>query len=197
MRITRGNDPLNLAVYEKFRLKTLGFSEWLEVHALASKTKSIPPLPELSTFRISVDDKKRKRTSEIVKEVFVKENTVVDRMYKNLVPPLGVKEEEFHLAATPQLIRLRNGILRGTPEAEEFFKKLELTVKAKNDTSAGIEGLAECKASVSNLRRIQVKDIVKEVEDHLKTYSLAGMDISWYVEGIRQRWQYSDYPITL
>ncbi|GJX37351.1 hypothetical protein Tco_0250654 [Tanacetum coccineum] len=33
--------------------------------------------------------------------------------------------------------------------------------------------------------RIQVKDIVKEVEDYLKTYSLAGMDISWYVDGIR------------
>ncbi|GKC86963.1 hypothetical protein Tco_1147612 [Tanacetum coccineum] len=66
-----------------------------------------------------------------------------------------------------------------------------------------VKGLAECKASASNLRRIQVKDIVKEVEDHLKTYSSAGMDISWYVEGIRcgskesQRWQYSDYPVTL
>ncbi|GJV10694.1 hypothetical protein Tco_1352235 [Tanacetum coccineum] len=69
--------------------------------------------------------------------------------------------------------------------------------------SAGIEGLAECKASASNLKRIQVKDIVKEVEDHLKTYSSAGMDISWYIKGIRcgskesQKWQYSDYPITL
>nr|GEZ62063.1 hypothetical protein [Tanacetum cinerariifolium] len=47
------------------------------------------------------------------------------------------------------------------------------------------------------LRRIQVKDIIKEVEDYLNTYSLAGMDISWYVEGIRcgfkdsQRFQYS------
>ncbi|GJY08949.1 hypothetical protein Tco_0377134 [Tanacetum coccineum] len=39
MRITRGNDPLNLVVYEKFRLNTLGFIEWLEVHALASKSK--------------------------------------------------------------------------------------------------------------------------------------------------------------
>ncbi|GJS65393.1 hypothetical protein Tco_0679957 [Tanacetum coccineum] len=41
-----------------------------------------------------------------------------------------------------------------------------------------MEGLSECKASESNVRRIQVKDIVKEVEDHLKTYSLAEMDIS-------------------
>ncbi|GKA02834.1 hypothetical protein Tco_0675615 [Tanacetum coccineum] len=36
---------------------------------------------------------------------------------------------------------------------------------------------------VSNYRRIQVKDIVKKVEDCLKTYSSDGMDISWYVDG--------------
>ncbi|GJV43763.1 hypothetical protein Tco_1428299 [Tanacetum coccineum] len=48
-----------------------------------------------------------------------------------------------------------------------------------------VKGLTECKVSSSNLRRIQVKDIVKEVEYYLKTYSSAGMDISWYVEGIR------------
>ncbi|GKE07785.1 hypothetical protein Tco_1411336, partial [Tanacetum coccineum] len=46
-------------------------------------------------------------------------------------------------------------------------------------TSAGIEGLAECKASASNLRRIQVKYIVKKVKDYLKTYSSVEMDISW------------------
>ncbi|GJY01765.1 retrovirus-related pol polyprotein from transposon TNT 1-94 [Tanacetum coccineum] len=42
-----------------------------------------------------------------------------------------------------------------------------------------MKGLFECKASESNIRHIRVKDIVKEVEDYLKTYSLAGMDISW------------------
>ncbi|GKD37492.1 hypothetical protein Tco_1257699, partial [Tanacetum coccineum] len=164
MRITRGNDPLNLTVYEKFRLKTLGFSEWLEVHALASKSKGksndlllqslrakfewvltqakklgVPPLPELSTFGISVDDRKRKRSSEILQEVFVKENIVVDGMHRNLIPPPGIKgsrgrvirepksgifyyngnfnlvfqrEEEFHLATTTQLIRLHDAIQR-------------------------------------------------------------------------------------
>ncbi|GKD90462.1 hypothetical protein Tco_1365969, partial [Tanacetum coccineum] len=40
-----------------------------------------------------------------------------------------------------------------------------------------IKGLADSKASASNLRDIQVKDIVKEVEDYLKTYSPAKMDI--------------------
>ncbi|GJW10605.1 reverse transcriptase domain-containing protein [Tanacetum coccineum] len=41
------------------------------------------------------------------------------------------------------------------------------------------EGLVECKASASNLRLIQVRDIVKEVKDYLKTYSSAGMNISY------------------
>nr|GEV14627.1 phospholipase-like protein [Tanacetum cinerariifolium] len=36
-----------------------------------------------------------------------------------------------------------------------------------------VKGLSKCKASESNIRRIQVKDIVKEVEDYLKTYSSA------------------------
>ncbi|GKG46856.1 hypothetical protein Tco_0504053, partial [Tanacetum coccineum] len=38
MRIVRNNQPLNLIVYEKFILKKLGFTEWLELHALASKS---------------------------------------------------------------------------------------------------------------------------------------------------------------
>ncbi|GJS67652.1 RNA-directed DNA polymerase, eukaryota, reverse transcriptase zinc-binding domain protein [Tanacetum coccineum] len=42
--------------------------------------------------------------------------------------------------------------------------------------------LSECKASESNVRRIQVKDTVKEVEDHLKTYSSVGMDIKEQAE---------------
>ncbi|GJY79387.1 hypothetical protein Tco_0485188 [Tanacetum coccineum] len=66
---------------EKEKLKTLGFTKKL----------GVPPLPELSTFRILVDDRKRKRSSEILREVFVKENIVVDRMHRNLAPPPGVE----------------------------------------------------------------------------------------------------------
>ncbi|GJT34310.1 hypothetical protein Tco_0924729 [Tanacetum coccineum] len=136
MRITRGNDPLNLTVYERFRLKTLGFTERLEVHALMSKTKSksndlllqslrakfqwvlsqakalgIPPPPELSTFGVSINDKKRKRSTKIL------------------------KEEEIHLAATAQLTRLQNAIQIGSPEVEEMFATLELTIEARNDVT--------------------------------------------------------------
>ncbi|GKF02874.1 hypothetical protein Tco_0029797 [Tanacetum coccineum] len=121
-------------------------------------------------------------------KVFVKENIKVDGVKRNLIPPPGVEgrkglvikelEEgifyydenfdlvfqrvsEFHLATTVQLARLQGSIIRDTTEAEEVMK-----------------GFSECKALESNIRSIQVKDIVKEVKDYLKTYSSAGMDIS-------------------
>ncbi|GJU13629.1 hypothetical protein Tco_1136025 [Tanacetum coccineum] len=144
IRITRNNDLLNLMLYEEFRLKTLGFSEWIE------RLGVLPP-PELSTFWVPVDEKKRKRSSKILKEVFVIEDIVMDGMHRNLAPPLGVegtrglvikepeswiffyngnfdlvfqREEDFHLATTAQLIRLQNAIQKGTPEVEELFKKM-------------------------------------------------------------------------
>ncbi|GKB72214.1 hypothetical protein Tco_0933626, partial [Tanacetum coccineum] len=146
MNITRGDNPLNLIVHPNFRLKTLGFSEWLEVHALASK------------------------------------NTV-------------------------QLIKLLKHINQDSPEAREMYNIMEMEIESRDDVNKAreivrnnldgmgidlgikdqlsakhqlaVKGLSKCKASESNIRRIQVKDIVKEVEDYLKTYSSAGMDISW------------------
>ncbi|GKB23181.1 putative RNA-directed DNA polymerase, partial [Tanacetum coccineum] len=165
MRITRDHDPLNVMVYKKFRLKTLGFNEWLKVQALASKNSSksndlllqslraklnwvisqakklgVPPPPKLENFRVSYKNKKRKR-SKILQEVFVKEYIVVDGMHRNVIPPLGVegrigmvirepearifyyngnfdlafpRESEFHLATTPQRIRLYSILSRET-----------------------------------------------------------------------------------
>ncbi|GJR64139.1 hypothetical protein Tco_0010204 [Tanacetum coccineum] len=51
-----------------------------------------------------------------------------------------------------------------------------------------MKGISECEASESNVRRIQVKDIVKEVKDYLNTYSSAGMDISWYCKTAKEMW---------
>ncbi|GJZ73707.1 hypothetical protein Tco_0637853 [Tanacetum coccineum] len=151
MKITRGNDPLNVVVHNKFRLKTLGFTKKL----------GVPPLPELSTFGISVDDRKRKRSSEILQEVFVKENIVVDGMHINIAPPPGVegrrdmvirkpeagifyyngnfdlvfqRESEFYLATTVQMVRLHNDIIRGTLEA-----LIELEIKSRNDVTKARE----------------------------------------------------------
>ncbi|GJX42248.1 hypothetical protein Tco_0257238 [Tanacetum coccineum] len=146
MPITRDSDPLNLTVYDKFVLKMLAFSEWLEIHALSSKVKK----------------EEKKRTFEIIKEVFVSEDIVIDGMHRNLVPPPGVegprglvirepesgiffyngnfnlvfqREEEFHLATIVQLIRTQSAIQRDTLEAEEMFKKLELTIEARSDVA--------------------------------------------------------------
>nr|GEU31263.1 hypothetical protein [Tanacetum cinerariifolium] len=63
------------------------------------------------------------------------------------------------------------------------------TSKDNEDPSWKVmKGLSECKSSESNIRRIQVKDTVKEVEDHLKTYSSAGMDISWKADARSGQW---------
>ena len=188
MRITRGNNPLDVIVYPNFKLKTLGFSEWLEVHALASKMKGkaidlllqslrakfdwvtsrakalgIPPPSELTN---PAESKKRKRTADILKEVFVQDDVVVDGMHRNLVPPPGVtgmkglvitepehgifylngnfdlvfqRISKFHLATTPQLIRLQQGIIRGTPDADAVFNQLEFEIEARNDAAKARE----------------------------------------------------------
>nr|GFA26621.1 hypothetical protein [Tanacetum cinerariifolium] len=149
MRIERENKPLSLVV-----LKNLAKFEWIKTQA---GKLSLPPPPELSAFRLSAAKKKRKRTSKLIKEVFVKEDIKVDGMYRNLIPPQGVVGSI--------------GLVITSPESGIFFYN-------------GNKGLAECKASASNLIGIQVKDIVKEVEDYLKTYSSSEMDIRWYVEGI-------------
>nr|GEV03445.1 60S acidic ribosomal protein P1 [Tanacetum cinerariifolium] len=77
------------------------------------------------------------------------------------------------------------GAAAAAPAAEENKESLTWSVgckmlsKKRHDIGPlAVKGLSECKASESNVRRIQVKDIIKEVEDHLKTYSSAGMDIS-------------------
>ncbi|GJS90168.1 hypothetical protein Tco_0772804 [Tanacetum coccineum] len=185
--------------------------QWLKTQA---EKLGVPPPPQLTAARVSGDEKKRKRTSKIIKEVFMSEYIVVDGKHRNLVPPLRVRgsiglvisepeseiffyngnfdlvfqrEEEFHLATTTQLIRIQSAIQRDTPEGEVMFKKMELTIEARSDVTKArkivkenldVKGIVECKASASNLKRIQVKDIVKKVEDYLKTYSSVGMDIS-------------------
>ncbi|GJT81883.1 hypothetical protein Tco_1056225 [Tanacetum coccineum] len=155
------NLPSTMISY-KIDKEKLGFSEWIEVHTLASKNKSkandillknlkakfewiktqaaklgIPPPPQLTTFGLFAAEKKRKRSSEIIKEVSVNEYIVLDGMHRNLILPLGVegsiglvikepesgiffyngnfdllfqREEEFHLAITAQLIRTQSSI---------------------------------------------------------------------------------------
>ncbi|GJX61906.1 hypothetical protein Tco_0294806 [Tanacetum coccineum] len=69
-----------------------------------AKKLGVPPPPELSTFGILADDKKIKRSSEILQEVFAKENIVVDVMHRNLVPPPGVEGRKGLVIKEPKLL---------------------------------------------------------------------------------------------
>nr|GEZ54310.1 hypothetical protein [Tanacetum cinerariifolium]GEZ59117.1 hypothetical protein [Tanacetum cinerariifolium] len=114
MKVTRGDNPLNLIVYPNFRLRTMGFSEWQEVHALVSKKNEksndmllqslrakfqwvinqskklgLFPPPALETSGMTTKDKKKNMT-EFLKEVFITKNITVDEMQRNLIPPFRV-----------------------------------------------------------------------------------------------------------
>ncbi|GKF65441.1 hypothetical protein Tco_0191958, partial [Tanacetum coccineum] len=80
MKITKGDNPLNLIVHPNFRLKLLGFSEWLE-----AKKLGLPPPQALATFGMTTEEKRRKRT-QFLKEAFVTEDIRVDGMNRNLIP---------------------------------------------------------------------------------------------------------------
>ncbi|GKF43946.1 hypothetical protein Tco_0130498 [Tanacetum coccineum] len=189
---------MNLIVHPNFRLKQLGFSEWLKVHALASKKYGpsnnlvlqslranfqwvinqakrlgLPPPLELATFRLTAIEKKKKR-AEFITEMFVTEDVRVDGMNKNLIPPPGVVPIEALVIKEPE-----SGIFYMNRNTDVVFQResesMNYVIEARDDSVPKVmKGLSECEASESNVRRIQVKDIVKEVEDHLKTYSQLG-----------------------
>nr|GEV86045.1 hypothetical protein [Tanacetum cinerariifolium] len=122
-----------------------------------AKKPGIPPPHELSNSGIQVNEKK-KRSSEILKVVFVQQDIIMDGMHRNLVPPQEFvgsrglvitepedrifyyngnfnldfkRESEFHLANTTQLIKILDDFQRNTPEAEEMYKRLQLAIEAR------------------------------------------------------------------
>nr|GEV29769.1 reverse transcriptase domain-containing protein [Tanacetum cinerariifolium] len=184
MRIQRDNQPLSLPVLEIF---------WLKKEKKASK--------KLKDVFVKEDIK----LDGMYRNLIPPQGVVGFRGLVITEPEAGIfyyngnfdmafqRKNEFHLSTTPQLIRLQNDITSNIPKAEEMYKKLEFAIVARNDVArqgklpaeckatAGSKGLAECKTLESNLRGIQVKDIVKEVEDYLKTYSSSEMDSRWLV----------------
>ncbi|GJW82355.1 hypothetical protein Tco_0146330 [Tanacetum coccineum] len=213
MKITRGDNPLNLIVHPNFRLRTMGFSEWLEVHALASKKSrksndmllqslrakfqwvinqakklGLSPPPALATFgmtepgsSLGIKGRQGLVIREPVSGIF---------FYNGNWDLVFQREEEFHLATTAQLIRLQRSIQRGTPKADEMFRKLELTIKARDDAVQArdigeIVGPIQCPmiaAKIYTKIRLSIEEPLSgglRVEDYLKTYSSAVMDISW------------------
>ncbi|GJZ22616.1 hypothetical protein Tco_0559655 [Tanacetum coccineum] len=190
IRITRDNDPLNLTVYLNFKLRMLGFNEWMEVHALASKKTG-------KSYDALLQNKKRKR-SEVIKEVFLTEDVRVEGMHRNLIPPPGIRpiqglvisepesgiffmngntvigfqrESEFHLTPTIKLIRLQRQIKVDSQIAKEISAGCKASANDEDQLIAKhqlvIKGLVDGKALVSNLEIY-----------YLKTYSSAEMDMN-------------------
>ncbi|GKE52110.1 hypothetical protein Tco_1487266, partial [Tanacetum coccineum] len=110
-------------------LKQLGFTEWIEIQALASKEVRLTPA-----------ERKRKRTSEMIKEVFVKERMDVDRAQRNLtLPSVFQRESEFHITSTVQLIILLKHINQDSPEAREMYKIMEIEIESRDDVNKARE----------------------------------------------------------
>ncbi|GJX07982.1 hypothetical protein Tco_0195914 [Tanacetum coccineum] len=133
---------------QKFGLKQLGFSEWIEIQALASKGKSkandillrslkakfewvkaqsgklgLPPPPKLTAVGLSATKKKRKEPLRLSKKGLVITEPESRIFYYNGNYDLVFqRENDFHLASTAQLIRKLGYIQRTSPEAEEMIK---------------------------------------------------------------------------
>ncbi|GJV95023.1 zinc finger, CCHC-type containing protein [Tanacetum coccineum] len=134
-------------------------------------------------------------------EVVERRNVTVMEMARSLLKGRNVPGKTHKVAFKPEELMMGKTDQPSTFEEEEAQKVFQVKtftfigirlfhlvgdeVVGGGEDSGVMKGLSECKASESNVRRIRVKDIIKEVEDHLKTYSSAEMDISWYVEGIR------------
>nr|GFB48908.1 hypothetical protein [Tanacetum cinerariifolium] len=54
-----------------------------------------------------------------------------DQLLKNLKAKF--QEEEFHLATTPQLIRIHNAIKKNSTKAKEMYNKLNFVIEARID----------------------------------------------------------------
>ncbi|GJW59327.1 hypothetical protein Tco_0849652 [Tanacetum coccineum] len=147
MRITRNNDPTTLTVYDSFILKMLGLTKWIEVHNLASKGKSkandyslkslkakfqwvltqaeklgLPPPTELLAYRLNLAERKRKRDSDMIEEMFVKQDIRIPGMKRNLTLPPGVVAAKGKVITEPkaQIAQIaQEGYSRGTRDVQE------------------------------------------------------------------------------
>ncbi|GJR58105.1 retrovirus-related pol polyprotein from transposon TNT 1-94 [Tanacetum coccineum] len=89
----------------------------------------------------------------------------------------GFINEEVYMSQPPCFVDFKKPIMC-------INSKRHFMVLNKHPKLASNEGLAECKASASNIRWIQIRDIIKEVKDYLKTYSSAMMDINCLVQNV-------------
>nr|GEW16949.1 hypothetical protein [Tanacetum cinerariifolium] len=108
IRIIKGNNLLNLTVYDKFGLKMLSFTKWLELHALASKSNT----------------KVNNLLFKILKAKFTSLKSQAEKL--GLTPPPQLSTFDLH---APKKKR------KGSPEAEDMFAKMKLIIEARNDVT--------------------------------------------------------------
>ncbi|GJU60742.1 hypothetical protein Tco_1238508 [Tanacetum coccineum] len=159
IRVTRNNQPLNYKIFDNFKLKMLGFTQWLELHILASKRQNatndqllknlkakfkwvattadklgLPPPPQLTESELPPTKQKRKRRFEVMEKVFLKEDIVVDGMHRNLTVPDGVIRKaglKYHLASTTQTIQ--NLINIDSEFAQEVYDEFIYEIESRPD----------------------------------------------------------------
>ncbi|GJZ04864.1 hypothetical protein Tco_0538139 [Tanacetum coccineum] len=131
MRIERDGQPLSLTVYEKFGLKQLGFTEWIEIQALSSKGKG----KAIDTLLRSLKAKNLTPPQGIIGSpgLVITEPGAGIFYYNGNFDLVFQRESEFYLPTNAQLIRQLNYIQEKSPEAKKMIKKLELTIEARDD----------------------------------------------------------------
>nr|GEV56748.1 hypothetical protein [Tanacetum cinerariifolium] len=100
MRITRGNDPLNVVVHDKFIFKTLGLSEWLKVYASTFKTKSNSNDQLLKNLRAKFQNLAPLPGVEGRRGLVIREPEAGIFYYNGNFDPIFQRKLKFHLATT-------------------------------------------------------------------------------------------------
>nr|GEX11333.1 hypothetical protein [Tanacetum cinerariifolium] len=152
---------------------------------------SIPKIPDLKSFitpegTLSQEEhnnqiKELKRISDL-KARIDKSEQELRKMFNQAILKARAKKWTEHEAKKAKILEEYNHHIYFRVDPLPITKISYIVNSNKEETMKIIrevmKGLSECKASKSNIRRILVKDIIKEVEDYLNTYSSAGMDIS-------------------
>nr|GEV82541.1 putative pentatricopeptide repeat-containing protein At1g17630 [Tanacetum cinerariifolium] len=115
-----------------------------------AKRIGLPSPPELATFGLSAEEKKRKMT-DLIKEVFITENVRVDGMDRNLIPP-------------PEIMPIQ-GLVINEPESRIFFMNGNTGIGQGNAKRIGLPSppeLATFGLSAEEKKRKRT-DLIKEV----------------------------------
>nr|GEZ63429.1 hypothetical protein [Tanacetum cinerariifolium] len=136
---SQGERPANLNVVNKKSAPPASSTKQNKGKDLA-KRLGLPPLSELATFGLTAEEKKKKRT-ELIKEVSITENVQVDEMDRNIIPPSGIMPIQGLVINEPDSgIFLMNGNTDIGFQRENVFKSKTLSRKLLEDMFVSWDG---------------------------------------------------------